>query len=120
MPDGFESAPRGRYAAAMLKVPKSDDYYDGLNEFLLRQVPLSAQRILEIGCARGRLGYELKRQQATRTVLGIERDPAAAQVARTRLDQVFVCDVELALPDIAPGSFDCVIFGDVIEHLYDP
>jgi SAM-dependent methyltransferase len=104
----------------MLKVPKSDDYYDGLNEFLLRQVPLSAQRILEIGCARGRLGYELKRQQATRTVLGIERDPAAAQVARTRLDQVFVCDVELALPDIAPGSFDCVIFGDVIEHLYDP
>ncbi len=104
----------------MLEVPKSEDYYDGLNEFLLRHVPSSAQRILEIGCARGRLGYELKRQQPTRTVLGIERDPAAAQVARGRLDEVFVCDVEFTLPDIEPGSLDCVIFGDVIEHLYDP
>lgn len=104
----------------MLGVPKSDDYYDGFNEYLLRHVPSSAQRILEIGCAQGRLGYELKRQQTTRTVLGIERDPAAAQVARTRLDHVFDCDVELALPDIAPGSLDCVIFGDVLEHLYDP
>jgi len=104
----------------MLEVPKSDGYHDGFNEHLLRHVPSSAQRILEVGCAQGRLGYELKRQQPTRTVLGIERDPAAAEVARTRLDDVFVCDVEVELPDIAPGTLDCVIFGDVLEHLYDP
>jgi SAM-dependent methyltransferase len=104
----------------MLKVPKSEEYYDGFNEFLFRQVPARAAHILEIGCATGRLGYALKQQDPSRKVTGIERDPAAAEIAKTRLDEVIVCDLDTDFPNIEASTIDCVIFGDVLEHLYDP
>ncbi|MDQ1751587.1 MAG: hypothetical protein QOE71_2643, partial [Pseudonocardiales bacterium] len=104
----------------MLKQPKTAGYYDGFNERLYRQVPSTALRIVEVGCARGRLGFELKQQDPRRTAIGIEWDVDAAEVARTRLDEVWVCDLQREFPDIEPGSVDCVIFGDVLEHLYDP
>jgi SAM-dependent methyltransferase len=104
----------------VLKQPKTAGYYDGFNERLYRQVPSTALRIVEVGCARGRLGFELKQQDPRRTVIGIEWDVDAAEVARTRLDEVWVCDLQREFPDIEPGSVDCVIFGDVLEHLYDP
>jgi len=101
-------------------MPKAGDYYDGFNEYLFRQVPPAAVRILEVGCARGRLGYELKQQRPERTVIGVELDAAAAEVASKRLDQVLVQDVAEGFAGIESGSVDCVIFGDVLEHLYDP
>jgi hypothetical protein len=32
------------------------NYYDGLNQKLLAAIPTDAQRVLELGCANGRLG----------------------------------------------------------------
>jgi len=104
----------------VLDTPPAADYYDGFNHVLFHHVPSSAKRILEVGCARGRFGYELKQQDPDRRVVGLERDPSAAEIARTRLDEVIVCDIEAEFPDIEPGSIDCVVFGDVLEHLYDP
>ena len=37
-----------------------------------------------------------------------------------RLDQVFVGDVERLELDSRPRTFDCVVCGDVLEHLRDP
>jgi SAM-dependent methyltransferase len=102
------------------EIPKGSDYYDGFNEYLFRQVPPAARRIVEVGCARGRLGHELKQQWSERTVIGVERDTAAAEIASKRLDQVLVQDAAEGLAVIDVGSVDCVIFGDVLEHLYDP
>ena len=48
----------------MFPQPQPDFYYDGANEHLLGAVPARAKRILEVGCARGRLGLELKEQDA--------------------------------------------------------
>lgn len=104
----------------MLEIPKESNYYDGFNEYLFRQVPPAARRIVEVGCARGRLGHELKQQWSERTVIGVERDAAAAEIASKRLDQVLVQDVADGMAGIDAGSVDCVIFGDVLEHLYDP
>ena len=36
------------------------NYYDGLNEKLLAAIPAQAQRVLELGCANGRLGRRYK------------------------------------------------------------
>jgi SAM-dependent methyltransferase len=104
----------------MFPQPQPDHYYDGFNERLLGAVPSHARRILEVGCARGRLGHELKRQDPSRYVAGVELDPDAAQVAGGRLDEVFVLDVQADIPPIEPGSLDCVLLGDVLEHLTDP
>jgi SAM-dependent methyltransferase len=101
-------------------MPKTGDYYDGFNEYLFRHVPPTARRIVEVGCARGRLGHELKQQWPERTVVGVGLDAAAAETASKRLDQVLVQDVTEGFADLESSSVDCVIFGDVLEHLYDP
>ena len=104
----------------MFPQPQPDTYYDGFNERLFAAVPARAERILEVGCARGRLGQELKRQDPSRFVAGVELDRDAARVAKERLDEVFVLDVQAEVPPIDPGSLDCILFGDVLEHLVDP
>jgi SAM-dependent methyltransferase len=104
----------------MFPQPQPDFYYDGANEHLLGAVPARAKRILEVGCARGRLGLELKQQDPGRYVAGVEQDPDAAKVAGDRLDDVFLLDAQTDVPPIEPGSLDCLIFGDVLEHLVDP
>jgi len=110
------------YDLTMAPTPggEPDSYHEGFNEPLFRTVPATATTIVEVGCANGRLGAELKRGRPDRTVIGVEGDPTAATVARTRLDDVLELDLDRALPPIAPGSVDWVLFGDVIEHLRDP
>jgi SAM-dependent methyltransferase len=75
--------------------------------------------VLDVGCGAGRLGESIKARQPAR-VVGIEIVPAAAERARDRLDEVFMDDVEeLKLPFTA-GAFDCIVCGDVLEHLHEP
>jgi len=99
---------------------KADSYYQGCNPQLLDAVPRTAMRILDVGCSEGRLGAALKKQVAGRQVLGIEREPEVAARAAQVLDRVLCIDLEAGQPDIAPGSLDCIIYGDVLEHLVDP
>jgi GT2 family glycosyltransferase/tetratricopeptide (TPR) repeat protein/2-polyprenyl-3-methyl-5-hydroxy-6-metoxy-1,4-benzoquinol methylase len=94
-------------------------YYEFDRPELGALVPTTARKVLDIGCGAGRMGAALKaRQQAT--VVGIEFDEIAARLAQHRLDEVIVGDVErLELP-FAPGSFDAIVCGDVLEHLREP
>jgi O-antigen biosynthesis protein len=119
----------GTASTAMHATPHSDpSYFDFPRPELLALVPDTARRVLEVGCGAGRLGESIKRRQSCH-VTGIERDPAAAERARERLDRVIVADaeedrstdgsVDNAL-DFPPDSFDCLILGDVLEHFVDP
>jgi 2-polyprenyl-3-methyl-5-hydroxy-6-metoxy-1,4-benzoquinol methylase len=74
--------------------------------------------VLEIGCGAGELGRLLK--ERGHIVAGVELVPEAAEAARRHLDQVVTADVEADGLPFAPGSFDAVIFADVLEHLIDP
>jgi methionine biosynthesis protein MetW len=91
--------------------------YENPREELQRHVPPGARRVLDLGCASGALGAALGARGAT--VVGIERDPAYAAVARERLDEVVEADLETFDP-AALGGFDVLIAGDVLEHLSDP
>lgn len=84
---------------------------------------ISAKRVLEIGCAGGATGKKLKESLAAERYVGIEISEEAATAAKRCLDQVIVADIEktdLRDYDLIHGSFDLVLFLDVLEHLYDP
>lgn len=106
--------------AGMPAPVEESEYYAGLNEQLLRAVPDSARVIVEVGCAYGRLGARLKQLDPERVVFGVERALTAAEQARHVLDDVFVCDVESEELPLERGSVDCILYGDVLEHMVDP
>lgn len=83
-------------------------------------VPVTARRILDVGCSSGRLGGSLKRRQDAE-IVGIEIDAEYAADAAGRLDRVIVGDLEqLDVDALELGRFDCVVAADVLEHLRDP
>jgi GT2 family glycosyltransferase/2-polyprenyl-3-methyl-5-hydroxy-6-metoxy-1,4-benzoquinol methylase len=98
---------------------KADNYYDYQRPEVLEMVPVSATKILDIGCGAGWLGKQIKRRQNA-VVWGIEIIESAAKLALERLDRVWNSSVEQALDDIPPRSLDCIILADVLEHLIDP
>jgi O-antigen biosynthesis protein len=78
--------------------------------------------VLDIGCGGGATGKLIKEKFPGTRVIGIERNPGAAEHARRVLDDV-VCasidDVELA-QHVGGVTIGTVLLLDVLEHLYDP
>jgi SAM-dependent methyltransferase len=95
-------------------------YADVLNPDLLERIPLDARVVLDVGCGTGALGAEYKRRNPACRFLGIEADPDAARIAAKRLDQVVTGDVEADPMPFEGLRIDCLIYGDVLEHLRDP
>jgi SAM-dependent methyltransferase len=103
---------------------KDEHGYVELNErplgghaMLLALVPDGA-RVLDVGCSSGYLARPLVARACT--VVGIELDELAAAAAHEVCEEVLVGDAETLELPFAPGSFDVVLCGDLVEHLRDP
>lgn len=92
------------------------------NPDLLRLIPLDARRIVEVGCSSGALAREYKKLNPHVHYIGIEIEPSYAQLARAHCNEVFDMNIEALTPELIQGQLaaDCWIFGDVLEHLYNP
>ena len=93
--------------------------YESGREDLMAYVPLTAQEVLDIGCARGLFGDLLKKKQKC-SVTGVDADSALLAIAGERLDKIMHGDIEEILAAGKLGIYDCVLCGDVIEHLSNP
>jgi 2-polyprenyl-3-methyl-5-hydroxy-6-metoxy-1,4-benzoquinol methylase len=96
--------------------------YIGVRKDILDLVPGSAVNVLDVGCSVGALGREMLTRMPDVKVYGIELDEGMADIAHERLHHVRVGDVDrMSLGEHYPSDyFDCVIMGDVLEHLKDP
>lgn len=104
----------------------TDNYFSQVNPDLLLKIPLSSNRVLEIGCGEGKLAAVYQRRNPGVTYLGVELFEDAGRQASNHMHDVVVGDIEqsstIAELDkrINGEKFDALLFGDVLEHLRDP
>ena len=100
---------------------KPGQYFAGERRDIVERLPSdSACTILEIGCGNGATGALARQMGKCGRYVGVELLPKAAEIARERLDTVYLADIEqFELPD-PPGTYDALIASEVLEHLVDP
>jgi SAM-dependent methyltransferase len=96
-------------------------YSDMLNPDLLERIPLTARVVLDVGCGSAALADAYRKRNPRARLLGIDMDPSVAAIAAERLDEIATVDVENdPLPFDVSEGIDCIIYGDILEHLRDP
>lgn len=98
---------------------KPDYYYANARRNLADLVPQNATRVLDVGCGHGMTGGLLRAERGIE-VVGIEIHEETAAVSRQYLTRVIAGDIETMELPFEEGSFDCIMLGDVLEHLINP
>ncbi len=76
-------------------------------------------KVLEIGVGSGRLANLLSIKKKCR-VYGIDKEPAMASIARNKCVEMLNMDIETDELPYSPGFFDCIVLGNVLEHMKEP
>ena len=100
---------------------KGANYFAGTRKDYVAQLPFNeSAKILEIGCGDGGTGFLALSEGKCGIYCGVEISEQAAAVARGRINEVVVGDVEkLSLP-WGEKTFDALVLSEVVEHLADP
>ena len=93
-------------------------YYQNQRKEMLEFIPENAKFILEVGCGEGVFSSMISRED--REIWGIEINPQSAESAREKCKQVFVGDFNEIYGQLPRNYFDCIVFNDVLEHMYAP
>ncbi len=76
-------------------------------------------RVLEIGVGSGRLANLLSLEKKCR-VYCVEKEPAMAFIARNKCVEMLNLDIETGKLPYSTGFFDCIVLGNVLEHMKEP
>jgi 2-polyprenyl-3-methyl-5-hydroxy-6-metoxy-1,4-benzoquinol methylase len=100
---------------------KTAAYFAGARQDYVAELPRNASaRVLEIGCSDGGTGSFALSEGKCGFYCGVEISERAAAMARERISEVVVGDIEkLDLP-WGEGTFDVLILSEIVEHLVDP
>ncbi len=93
-------------------------YFHRSRPEMFKYIPEGAVRILEVGCNDGAFCATLKRTD--REIWGLEMNIEAAQKAIEICNYVLTGDFNEVYEQLPKNHFDCVIFNDVLEHIYSP
>lgn len=94
---------------------KKSEYFSGRRPDLIKLIPAHCQKILDVGCGAAEIWKNFKGE-----VHGIEINSEAATRASQNIKSVYNIDIETAALELPSESFDCIVFADVLEHMYDP
>jgi trans-aconitate methyltransferase len=89
---------------------------------LIDLMPLYAKRVIDIGCGPGNNAKEFHSRANPEYYLGVEIVPEDAEQARQYCSECIVGNIE-EFDEQQWGTlanYDLWVFGDVLEHLYDP
>lgn len=105
--------------------PIENGYFDRINPDILKKIPIYSKKVLEIGCGAGALGKKILETNKRCEYYGIELSEEAVKYAieTNKIASIQKGDIEvgsLSSFGFEKGSFDCIIYGDVLEHLTDP
>lgn len=100
-------------------------YYRNVRSEIAEYVNRGDNYVLDVGCGAGYFGEYLKKSGRAEKVVGIEIDEVAATEALTKLDQVYVTNLNQTsvietLNDFDNAVFNYIVCADVLEHLIDP
>ncbi|WP_411701176.1 class I SAM-dependent methyltransferase [Conyzicola sp.] len=76
-------------------------------------------RLLDVGCSTGNFGQALEQLKGC-TAVGVDLNEEDIAEAKQRLTEAYVFDITGPGARELLGTFDVVVFADVIEHLPDP
>lgn len=107
-----------------------DDYVVDINNpndshSIIAKHALGSKKILDVGCGVGYIGHVVKEQQSC-DIDGIDIDKTALKIAEKYYDQTYLMKIgdetDKTFVDFLknPKKYDCIICGDIIEHLADP
>lgn len=97
---------------------KSAGYFQCVRPEMIGFVPEDCSRVLDVGCGAGAFGESLKKTRQIE-VWGVEPTKSAAAQARARLDRVIEGKFGPGI-ELPTGAFDCIVFNDVLEHMFAP
>lgn len=105
-----------------MNLDKEKSYYRFKRFDILSLIPknLSIERVLDVGCGSGNTGRLLKEEFNVKEVVGIELNEPSVKEAKDIIDKLIVGDVQAVDLPFEVEYFDCIIFADVLEHLYNP
>lgn len=93
-------------------------YFKNNRSEMLKYIPENAINILEVGCGEGNFISLLKSDN--RETWGIEINNEAAQKATEVCNFVLSGDFNSVYEQLPVNHFDCIVFNDVLEHMYLP
>ena len=94
-------------------------YYSHARVDLIRLIPPGTKKILEVGCGGGMTGKAL-REGGFERIVGIEINEEVAREGSPFYDRIIIGDVEKIRLPFEKEHFDCILYGDVLEHLVNP
>lgn len=101
---------------------KQTPAHENHNPDLLKFIPNSCSKLIEIGCSSGALAKAYKEKKPTAHYVGVEIDSDYAEMAQRYCDESLSMNIENATDAFFKkySDRDCWIFGDTLEHLVDP